>query len=167
MSRITVRAAGVDDAELIGRLDELCYGDPICAAVLQESVAHGCGGVFIAGWRGKPAGYAVFGHISQTAKLDRLGVRRSLRRKGIGTALARTVAELFEEGLATRCDAVVDETNLVAQLFLKRCGFRCWSTCPKDGGRYFFRLDKTPVDDPRRHFVSGRKRGPAERESQR
>ena len=78
-------------------------------------------------------------------RIMRLVVDKEHRGKGLGHRLLETVASL--QGLSQRdvLSCVVRESNLQAQLYLKRRGFRCTKTqpgifeCPPEAGYLFVR----------------------------
>ncbi|MDJ1174719.1 GNAT family N-acetyltransferase [Roseofilum capinflatum] len=96
----------------------------------------------IAEWEGKPVGFTLFFHNYSTfltqpgLYLEDLFVRPEYRRKGIGSALLRTVAKIALERGCGRFDWAVLDWNEPAIAFYERMGAQVlpdWRICRVTG----------------------------------
>lgn len=70
------------------------------------------------------AGYLIYTIYHRHIKIENLAVKKDLRREGIGRFMVEHLIELLGVTTPNRIEALVIETNLAAQYFLKACGFR-------------------------------------------
>jgi ribosomal-protein-alanine N-acetyltransferase len=69
-------------------------------------------------------GYMVYHLGKHSIDVLNFAVDPNYRRRGVGIAMAEKLAAKLSDGRRKRLSVKVRETNLGAQLFFKRCGFR-------------------------------------------
>lgn len=73
-------------------------------------------------------GYIVYESFENRICLMNLGIKPCYQRHGIGSMLVDRLASKLAEGKREKLVAEVRETNVDAQLFFKKCGFKCVKT---------------------------------------
>ena len=127
--RVTVRLANRGDFRAIGDIEAESFIDPWLPEVIAWSVSRQHATAIVAEWQGEVVGYAVYLLEGQAElsyiKVHRLAVAESVRRCGVGGML---LDDIFGRLTIARETLVfpVRESNLVAQLWLKEYGIKCW-----------------------------------------
>lgn len=126
---ITIRYAHRGDYQAIGDIEAESFIDPWLPEVIAWSVSRQHATAIVAEWQGEIVGYAVYLLEGQAElsyiKVHRLAVAESVRRCGVGGML---LDDIFGRLTIARETLVfpVRESNLVAQLWLKEYGIKCW-----------------------------------------
>ena len=137
MPELTVRQAGVEDAETVGRLladFNAEFDDPhtdaeVFAARFRRLLGRDDVVVLLAGDAGEPTGFAFLTlrptpyYDGSLAQLEELYVVPELRDRGIGTALLHAAVEAVGGRGAGELHINVDEVDVDTRRFYERHGF--------------------------------------------
>ena len=77
----------------------------------------------------------VSGEDPDTFLLTYIGTAAGVRRRGVGRHMLQQLREKLQQRRCTQIEAVVGDTNLLTQLFFRRCGFKAVRTCPDYFGK--------------------------------
>ena len=148
-NKLKFRQALNGDINKILELEFDCYKNPLEKYQIQRYLKNGT--ILIVEDGKTPVGYVIYEHSAltgkQTVEIYALGVTPNYRRKGIGSELI----EYVRAGGIKEVFCVVRETNLDAQLFLKKMDFKCIDQIKKhwldsDELAYVFRYESnSPV----------------------
>lgn len=136
---ISIRPFRADDLSVLKNIagkshgDGRFYFDPRfarekCAAFYETWIENSCNGmadaVWVAEYRGKPAGYLT-GHLREGGEgnLGLLGVEEELRHRGVGGVLIRHALQWAREKGCDRMTVVTQGRNINAQRLFQKSGF--------------------------------------------
>jgi ribosomal protein S18 acetylase RimI-like enzyme len=123
MKKLTFRQALNADINKILDLEHNCYEHPLEKIQIQRYIKNGI--AFLVEEGKTPVGYIVYETSALTGKgtveIYACGVKKSHRRKGIGTDLVG----LAKSGDTKEVFVTLRERNLDGQLFLKSLSFKC------------------------------------------
>lgn len=122
----TVRPAGPDDVEVVGRLEQECLGaDAWSVALVRDGILGDLPTItyLVADLDGEVVGHAVTSSAGDIAELQRIAVTASHRRRGIAAALLAGVVDAARRTPADRLLLEVREDNRTAIAFYAGQGF--------------------------------------------
>lgn len=129
-----LRPATVTDAAAVAALEQECLGEDAWSPGLVAEVVAGTVPTVravVAEVDGSVAGYAAVSVVVDVAELQRLAVTPVVRRRGVATALVRSVLALARDGGADRVLLEVREDNDGARALYAGIGFSEVGTRPR------------------------------------
>ena len=125
---IIIRKARQDDIGAIAAIEAESFPDPWSAQVFAETLAYFPSTFFVADQDGRVVGF-IAGGIEDTGEevyghICNLAVTRSYRNRGVGRMLVQRAERQFAISLAAGVQLEVRISNLTAQQFYRRLGYR-------------------------------------------
>lgn len=123
-SKVKLRWVTLDDMPDVLQIERASFADPWeVSQFFNELRQSNCSGV-VAERAGEILGYVIYATYEAHFEIINLAVKSSSRRNGIGTLLLLHVMHTVTALGRSATHLAVRETNLGAQLFLKKNGFK-------------------------------------------
>lgn len=122
------------DSPAVVAIERACTAPPWSEADFLAALRRPYHGAYVAVEDGKILGFWVQELTPGTVHIKRLAVHPAFRRLGVGRQMVVAITGRLAPGGRTRATATVPETELVAQVFLRSCGFLWTETIRGEGG---------------------------------
>jgi ribosomal-protein-alanine N-acetyltransferase len=120
-----IRRVKIDDLDPIMEIEHASFGRDAYDRNLFAEFARKCGGLFLVALRGNTViGYAIAAVRQRRAELVSIAVRPKERGRGAGAVLMDSILRRLRRRGVTRFVLMVKITNLRAQAFYEKYGFR-------------------------------------------
>jgi ribosomal-protein-alanine N-acetyltransferase len=120
-----IRRVKIDDLDPIMEIERASFGRDAYDRNLFAEFARKCGGLFLVALRGNTViGYAITAVRQRRAELVSIAVRPKERGRGAGAVLMDSILRRLRRRGVTRFVLMVKITNLRAQAFYEKYGFR-------------------------------------------
>lgn len=111
------------DAIAVLKIEQESFPNPWSAVELYNALMKRNCIAMVAEWDGEIVGYVIYELNSDSMEIVNLAVKPDYRGLDIGGMLVTHITQKLTLDKRTACHIVVRETNLGAQLFLKKMGF--------------------------------------------
>lgn len=124
MAEILIVPMGPEHLDAAALLEQLCFSHPWSKSALEETLKNPCAYFFAAEWEGKTAGYAGMHCACGECYIDNIAVFPEYRRKGVASALLRSLIDCAKSENSEFLSLEVRPSNHGAIALYESFGFR-------------------------------------------